>query len=323
MRYFLLVLLCSAALAQTTATIVGSVTDSSGAVVPNTKITAIHKATGVTRVHGDQPERQLRPARCCRSASTTSPRNPPASRRRPSPASSSRSTRSRASISSSKSAQSPKPSTSAARPLLLQTENAVVGHVVDNRYTTQIPLNGRDFAQLVLLVPGTATRPGGFDQTVGSATGSLGSGVAIGGRDNQNNFTLDGAGNNARQFGNIAIKPSVDSIQEFKVQTNSYSAEMGQAAFGQISLITKSGTNGLHGSLFEFWRNDVFDARNFFLPNAEPAQPQSVRRLGRRPHRPQSQLSSSSTTRAIASAAASKCCAPSPFRHGAMAIFPA
>ena len=92
--------------------------------------------------------------------------------------------------------------------------------------------------------------------------------MAIGGRDNQNNFTLDGAGNNARQFGNIAIKPSVDSIQEFKVQTNSYSAEMGQAAFGQISLITKSGTNDLHGSLFEFWRNDVFDARNFFLPTA-------------------------------------------------------
>ena len=164
----------------------------------------------------------------------------------------------------------------------LQTENAVVGQVVDNRYTTQIPLNGRDFAQLVLLVPGATTRPGGFEQTVGAATGSLGSGVAIGGRDNQNNFTLDGASNNARQFGNIAVKPSVDSIQEFKVQTNSYSAEMGQAAFGQISLITKSGTNTLHGSLFEFWRNDVFDARNFFLPKVEPAEPQPVRRSGRR-----------------------------------------
>src|SRR5439155_9481831 len=158
--------------------------------------------------------------------------------------------------------------TVSAEAAVLQTENAVVGQVVDNRYTTQIPLNGRDFAQLVLLVPGTVTRPGGFEQTVGAATGSNGSGVAIGGRDNQNNFTLDGAANNARQFGNIAIKPSIDSIQEFKVQTNSYPAEMGQAAFGQISLITKSGTNAVHGSLFEFWRNDVFDARNFFLPKA-------------------------------------------------------
>jgi hypothetical protein len=137
---------------------------------------------------------------------------------------------------------------------VLQTENAIVGQVIDNRYTTQIPLNGRDFSQLLLLSPGTTTRPGGYDQTVGSATGSNGSGIAIGGRDSQNNFTLDGASNNARQFGNIAMRPSIDAIQEFKVQTNSYTAELGQAAFGQISLITKSGTNSLHGALFEFWR---------------------------------------------------------------------
>ena len=166
---------------------------------------------------------------------------------------------------------------------VLQTENAVVGQVVDNRYTTQIPLNGRDFSQLLLLSPGTTTRPGGFDLSVGSATGSNGSGIAIGGRDSQNNFTLDGASNNARQFGNIAMRPSIDAIQEFKVQTNSYTADLGQAAFGQISLITKSGTNSLHGSLFEFWRNNVFDARNTFLPQSQPAEPQSVRRSGGRP----------------------------------------
>src|SRR5262245_54596909 len=85
---------------------------------------------------------------------------------------------------------------------LLQTESASVGQVIDNRYTTQIPLNGRDFSQLILLTPGAVTRPGGFDLTTGAATGSLGSGVAIGGRDAHNNFTIDGAGNNARQFGN-------------------------------------------------------------------------------------------------------------------------
>ncbi|MBO0798202.1 MAG: carboxypeptidase regulatory-like domain-containing protein, partial [Blastocatellia bacterium] len=149
---------------------------------------------------------------------------------------------------------------------LLQTESASVGQVIDNRYTTQIPLNGRDFTQLILLTPGAVTRPGGYDLSTGAATGSLGSGVAIGGRDAHNNFTIDGAGNNARQFGNVALRPSIDVIQEFKVQTNSYSAEFGQAAFGQITLVTKSGTNQLHGSAFEFLRNDKFDARNFFLP---------------------------------------------------------
>jgi hypothetical protein len=150
---------------------------------------------------------------------------------------------------------------------LLQTESASVGQVIDNRYTTQIPLNGRDFSQLILLTPGAVTRPGGFDLTTGAASGSLGSGVAIGGRDAHNNFTIDGAGNNARQFGNVALRPSIDVIQEFKVQTNSYSAEFGQAAFGQITLVTKSGTNQFHGSAFEFLRNDKLDARNFFLPS--------------------------------------------------------
>jgi Carboxypeptidase regulatory-like domain/TonB dependent receptor len=149
---------------------------------------------------------------------------------------------------------------------LLQTESASVGQVIDNRYTTQIPLNGRDFSQLILLTPGAVTRPGGFELSTGASTGSLGSGGAIGGRDAHNNFTIDGAGNNARQFGNVALRPSIDVIQEFKVQTNSYSAEFGQAAFGQITLVTKSGTNQFHGSVFEFMRNDNLDARNFFLP---------------------------------------------------------
>src|ERR1051325_2225979 len=130
----------------------------------------------------------------------------------------------------------------------------------------------RDVAELAGVVVGAGQRevvlvvssPDGDPRTV--ATGSNGSGIDIGGRDNQNNFTLAGANNHARQFGNIAIRPSIDAIQEFKVQTNSYTAELGQAAFGQISLITKSGTNSFHGALFEFWRNNVFDARNFFLP---------------------------------------------------------
>ena len=151
---------------------------------------------------------------------------------------------------------------------VLQTENAVVGQVVDNRYTTQILLNEQLLRSCCCFHRERLRVREVSIFRVGSATGSSGSGIAIGGRDSQNNFTLDGASNNARQFGNIAMRPSIDAIQEFKVQTNSYTADLGQAAFGQVSLITKSGTNSLHGSLFEFWRNNVFDARNTFLPKA-------------------------------------------------------
>src|SRR5262245_58855091 len=149
---------------------------------------------------------------------------------------------------------------------VLQTESASVGQVIDNRYTTQIPLNGRDFSQLILLTPGAVTRPGGFDGTIGASTGSLGSGVSIGGRGAHNNFTIHGPGNNARPFGNVALRPPIDLSQELQLQTNSYSAEFGQAACGQITLVTTSGTNQFHGSVFEFLRNDNLDARNFFLP---------------------------------------------------------
>lgn len=262
---FSLIFLATVGEAQTTATIVGAVTDSSGAVVPNTKITAVHKATGVSRTTlTNTSGGYVLPLLPVGEYSVTAEVNG-FKKETVTGVLLQVNQESRVDIALEVGAVTETVSVSA-QGQSLQTESAVVGQVVDNRYTTQIPLNGRDFAQLVLLVPGTATRPGGFEQTVGAATGSLGSGVAIGGRDNQNNFTLDGAGNNARQFGNVAVKPSVDAIQEFKVQTNSYSAEMGQAAFGQISLITKSGTNAVRGALFEFWRNNVFDARNFFLP---------------------------------------------------------
>lgn len=263
------VLLCAGLCgwSQTTATIVGTVTDSSGAVVPNVSITAISLGTGLARkTVASQSGNYAVPLLPVGEYSVTAEaagfkkkivtgivvevnQEP------------------RVDISLEVGSVSDAVTVNA-EASVLQTENAVVGQVIDNRYTTQIPLNGRDFSQLLLLSPGTTTRPGGFDLSVGSATGSLGSGIAIGGRDSQNNFTLDGASNNARQFGNIAMKPSIDAIQEFKVQTNSYTADQGNAAFGQVSLITKSGTNRLHGALFEFWRNNVFDARNTFLPKA-------------------------------------------------------
>lgn len=261
----ILLSLTSAAIAQTTATIVGTVTDSSGAVVPNVSITVTHTQTGLKRL-----------ARTNTSGIYVVPALPIgnytvaaeiAGFKRAALTGIVLEVNQEARIDLSLEVGQVSESVSvAAQSLMLQSENAVVGQVIDNTYNTQIPLNGRDFSQLVLLTPGAVTRPGAVTYSGGPAIGSSGSGIAIGGRDNQNNFMMDGANNNARQFGNIALKPSIDAIQEFKVQSNSYSAEFGGAAFGQINLITKSGTNEFHGTLFEFLRNDKLDARNFFIP---------------------------------------------------------
>lgn len=267
MRNFLgIVFLCAVGVfAQTTGVITGTVTDASGAVIANAKVTATNNATGLTRVtQTGQSGVYTLPALPVGTYVVSAEVNGFKKKLV---------TDAVLEIEAEKRVdfalevgQVTESVTVSEHGASMQTENATVGQVIDNRFNSEIPLNGRDFSQLVLLTPGTTTRPGGYAQTVGAATGSLGSGVSIGGRDNQNNFTLDGAANNARQFGNIAIKPSIDAIQEFKVQTNSYGADVGHAAFGQVSLITKSGTNQFHGSLFEFFRNDVFDARNTFLP---------------------------------------------------------
>ncbi len=263
-----LVLLCvlaAAAVAQTTATIVGTVTDTSGGVLAAVNVTASNVNTGLARQaqsndHGVYVVPSLPVGGYSLAAERSGFKkkvltgivlqvNQEA----------------RLDLTLEVGAVTETVTITGEAPLM-QTENSAVGQVIDNRYNTQIPLNGRDFSQLILLVPGANTRPGGVSLFSGAATGSLGSGISIGGRDAHNNFMMDGASNNARQFGNIAIKPSIDAIQEFKVQSNLYSAEFGHAAFGQINLVTKSGTNELHGSVFEFWRNDIFDARNFFLP---------------------------------------------------------
>jgi hypothetical protein len=255
----------SLALAQITATIVGTVTDSSGGVVPNANVTVTNEGTGLKRVvRSNEHGIYVVPSLPVGSYSVTAEAQG----------------FKRKSITGLVLEVNQEPRidltldvgqvtetvTVAGISPQLQTENATVGQVIDSRYNTEIPLNNRDFSQLILLSPGATLRPGGVTPQTGAAIGSNGSGVSIGGRDNQNNFMIDGANNNARQFGNIAIKPSIDAIQEFKVQSNSYSAEFGSAAFGQINLITKSGTNALHGALFEFLRNEKLDARNFFLP---------------------------------------------------------
>ena len=142
---------------------------------------------------------------------------------------------------------------------LLQTEQSSVGSVVDRRKIVDFPLNGRNFVQLGLLLPGVNTADDG------SATGG---GISISGmRPEQNSFLLDGTVNSDQYQNFLVIRPSVDAIEEFKIQTSNYSAEFGKGAGGQINVVTRGGTNQLHGTLFEFNRNNAVQARNLFDRN--------------------------------------------------------
>jgi hypothetical protein len=139
---------------------------------------------------------------------------------------------------------------------LLQTENSTFAAVIDKQKIAELPLNGRNFVQLALLVPGVNT---------GQPGAGRGGGISIGGtRSEQNSFQLDGMSNTAQWDSGISFRPSVDSIEEFKIEVSNYSAEFGRGAGGQINVVTKSGTNVFHGALYEFNRNDALQARNLF-----------------------------------------------------------
>ena len=147
----------------------------------------------------------------------------------------------------------------AGRAQMLQTEGATLSGVIDSQKISDLPLNGRNFVQLALLVPGVNT---------GQPGAGRGGGISINGtRSEQNSFQLDGVTNTNQWDAGISFQPSVDSIQEFRIEVSSYAAEFGRGAGGQISVVTKSGTNDLHGTAYEFNRNDRLQARNFFDRN--------------------------------------------------------
>ena len=153
---------------------------------------------------------------------------------------------------------------------LVESATSTIGEVVGNRRMEELPLNGRNFLQLGLMTAGTAPAPqGGTTATYGTATSGLGFSVG-GGRDSWNNFTLDGVTILEQLVRTVTMQVSIDALQEFKVAHNTYSVEQGGTPGAQVSLTTKSGTNHFHGTAYEFLRNDVLDARNFFEPQKAP-----------------------------------------------------
>ena len=142
---------------------------------------------------------------------------------------------------------------------VINTDSSTLGNVVDNKKVTELPLNGRNFLQLNLLVPGV-------NQGVkGSQNQTQGGSISVNGaREQANNFLLDGMDNNDLAINQYAVAISTEAIQEFKVQTSTYSAEFGRSPGAQINVATKAGTNEIHGVLYEYLRNNDLDAKNFF-----------------------------------------------------------
>ncbi|MBO0799965.1 MAG: carboxypeptidase regulatory-like domain-containing protein, partial [Blastocatellia bacterium] len=150
---------------------------------------------------------------------------------------------------------------------LLDTESGTLGHVVTNTQIVDLPLNGRSFYELTRLMPGAALLPGGGNLLRIRANYISGTGVS-GVRGRQTTFLLDGVDISDHHQGGTFIQTSIDALQEFKVQQSAYSAEFSNVG-GVLNAATKSGSNKLHGGLFEFLRNDKFDARNFFANERE------------------------------------------------------
>jgi hypothetical protein len=149
---------------------------------------------------------------------------------------------------------------------VLRTTDASLGEVVEPTSIRNLPLNGRMLIDLVLTVPGAHMSHGAQAGDMSPLYWRPGqrSAVSIGGnRPNANYFLLDGATNTDPTFNTLNLSPSPDSVQEFKVQTGSYTAEMGGAGGGQINIVTRTGTNDLHGTAYEFIRNNKLDARSF------------------------------------------------------------
>ena len=156
---------------------------------------------------------------------------------------------------------------------LIETSNATLGVVVDEAKIVQLPLNGRNFTQLGTLIPGVVEPPARLGGARGDADaaihgfGAVTAGFAVNGVRNQsNNFLLDGAANNDTFNTGFVVRPPPDAIEEFKILTHSYTAEFGRNAGSIVNVVTKSGSNSLQGSIWEFNRDDSLESRNYFSP---------------------------------------------------------
>ncbi|MEZ5353215.1 MAG: TonB-dependent receptor [Bryobacteraceae bacterium] len=260
--------LAGAAFAQTdTATITGLITDTSGAAVPEASVQAVNRANGlIYRATSNESGAYVITALPVAAYEIEFTKQGFQTVKRADVALHA-GDRARIDLQLTVGAVSEVVEVSGAVPLL-QAETSSLDQVIENATIVNMPLNGRNYQQLALLVPGVLpSRARNFVTDAFSVNGA---------NMWQNQFVMDGADNNNYSTGvviasNQVVKPSVDAIQEFKIDTHNISAEFGRGGGGVIQVTTKSGTNEFHGALFEFLRNDKLDANDFF--NSGRAKP--------------------------------------------------
>jgi hypothetical protein len=271
---FFLLVLSAASFAQGMGDIVGTVTDPSGAVLAGAKVTAIETGTGILRTTTtDAQGYYVLPS--VKPASYTVSIESPGFRTEKQVVQ----VLADQSLTVNSHLQLGAPTEVVevtGTDLQVDTTTSTVKQVIEEKRISELPLNGRNAATLALLVPGVVNSPnGGADQ---GATKTFPGGVTFasnGTRQNTISYQLDG-GNYVDEYTNVNQPfPFPDALQEFSVQTANYSAEYGQNAGAVVNVITKSGTNNFHGNVFEFVRNPVFNAQNFF---ATPTTPDRVKR---------------------------------------------
>jgi len=252
-------LAASAAYSQSVrGTILGTVTDASGAVVRGAKVTATQTTTGLTRTELTNGEGEYSIPQLPVGPYTVTAEQAGFKKTERSGIELRVDDKLRIDLSLALGQVSETVAVEATAPVV-NTDSATVGNVVDNKKVTELPLNGRNFLQLNLLVPGA-------NQGVkGSQNQTQGGSISVNGaREQANNFLLDGMDNNDLAINQYAVAISTEAIQEFKVQASTYSAEFGRSPGAQINIATKAGTNEIHGVLYEYLRNNVLDAKNFF-----------------------------------------------------------
>ena len=261
----LLVLLCSIALpgqAQTTATLSGTVSDDSGARIPGATVIVKNAEIGLTRTTETDGQGSYTVASLPVGTYTVMAEKPGFSKKSLSGIVLQIDQKVHVDITLGIAEAAEMVTVDSATPLV-NTSTSDLGNVIENKRIVELPLNGRQFVELALLTVGaTSGATKGGTATAFQLAGPM---VSVNGaRPNQNEFTLDGISITDNLFNTISMSPSVDAIQEFKVQSGLYSAESGSRGGAQVNILIKSGTNDVHGSVFHFLRNEVLDAKNYF-----------------------------------------------------------